>query len=136
LVRAGLATSVRVAFFRWLGRLGSEVPVAIAFDRALSAIHSAGGVAVVAHPPESLSTERWQTMIDAGIDGIETSFPGVTRRRRRALEQLAQQHDLIPTAGSDFHGGENKNPIGAFNVDRDLLPRLLRRAQCGFRLER
>jgi predicted metal-dependent phosphoesterase TrpH len=127
LVRAGHATSVRVAFFRWLGKLGAEAPVAIAFDQALSAIHSAGGAAVLAHPPESLSTERWQSMIDAGIDGIETSFPGVTRRRRRALEQLAQRHDLIPTAGSDFHGGDNRNPIGAFNVEREVLEDLLHR---------
>ena len=92
------------------------------FDSAetiVSAIHAAGGKAVLAHPGVVFPSERldvfekWvRSALELGLDGIECHYPkhpgGMTRR----LREICAEKGLITTAGSDCHGAFNRNQIG------------------------
>ncbi len=82
-------------------------------ENLISAIHKAGGIAVLAHPAccWAFSLENLVLrLISYGIDGMEVYYP--YRRHRRIIkfhsvkkvEKLADKYNLIKTGGTDFHG--------------------------------
>jgi predicted metal-dependent phosphoesterase TrpH len=107
LVEHGHVSSVKEAFDRWLGegkpayvqRYRLEAPDAIALVRG------AGGVATVAHPGLS-RVERGdlQRMRAWGLGGVEVNHPDQGPSVREKYRRLAAELDLVPTAGSDYHG--------------------------------
>ncbi len=114
LVARGYVQDFREAFDQWLGkgkpayhdryRLG---PVA-----AVSAIVSAGGAAVLAHPfTLKLANGALRAMLDslveAGLAGIEVFYPEHPLPLRQLYSTLAKERDLVLTGGSDFHGTMN-----------------------------
>lgn len=82
---------------------------------AIDMIHEAGGLAIIAHPMENRHLgesidafmpriERFlKEAIEWGIDGIEVFHPSADLFQRRFLLEFVEKHDLIATAGSDFH---------------------------------
>ena len=81
---------------------------------AVQAIHASGGVPVLAHPysfdayGNVLKTVNPETLVPqllpAGLRGIEAHYYRYPTSTVVALMKLAQQHGLIVTDGSDFHG--------------------------------
>lgn len=83
--------------------------------RAIDIIHDAGGLAIIAHPMENRrfdeSIDDFMTRIETflqetiewGIDGIEVFHPSADLFQRRFLLEFVEKHNLIATAGSDFH---------------------------------
>lgn len=78
----------------------------------ISAIHEAGGIAVLAHPAcyWCISMDRFvKKLISLGLDGIETYYPynrlrGVVKfHSRKTAEKLADKYGLIKTGGTDCH---------------------------------
>lgn len=125
LVEAGVVDSIGEAFDEYLGTDGEVyVPMErVGHERVLEAVHEAGGVASLAHPGRIRSKrvpEIIERLVDAGLDGIEVRYPyddsgpdayadvGV-----EAAAELAAEHDLLETGGSDCHGpGSGKFRIG------------------------
>ena len=81
--------------------------------RLINAIHSAGGIAVLAHPAccWALNHDRFiKKLISYGLDGVEVYYP--YRRHRgiikfttaRNIEKIAEKYGLIKTGGTDLHG--------------------------------
>lgn len=76
-------------------------------------IQEYGGVAVLAHP-KSLRLEKEEEekfieeLVNAGLAGIEVYNPNNGINKRRDLLKYCQKYDLIPTVGSDYHGGKRK----------------------------
>ncbi len=78
---------------------------------AVALLHRAGAAAGLAHPYnvegadqvdlESLVPE----LAGAGLDAIEAYYTGYGAARRAAILRMAERFGLIPTGGSDFHGG-------------------------------
>jgi predicted metal-dependent phosphoesterase TrpH len=118
LIERGHARDVPDAFARWLGP-GKPfyVPkVRPTLEEALTAIHDAGGKAVVAHPLSLwVSWGRLGSLLpewrEAGLDGIEAWHPGADKRQGVRFEALAQENNLLVTGGSDFHGPSRKDRI-------------------------
>ena len=78
----------------------------------LELIHSAGGIAVLAHPAVFDNYELLEELAAAGkIDGVEIWHQSADERQRDRLMKIAQEHNLITTGGSDFHGFYNHYPI-------------------------
>lgn len=82
-------------------------------ERAIGAIHDAGGVAVWAHPfwdlsdpAEALATIRRFRAL--GIDGVEAFYVTHTREQTELLAGCATELDLLSTGSSDFHGPDNR----------------------------
>lgn len=92
-------------------------------------IHSAGGVAVIAHPGAYHSMELVEEMASKGIlDGVEAYHPRNAEKDTAQLLEYARQYDLLVTGGSDFHGmysGSDQNYIGKCTTDDDMIRRLL-----------
>jgi predicted metal-dependent phosphoesterase TrpH len=134
LVHAGHAPSNRAAFTRYLGKMQTACQFeCLPFAKAVDLIHGAGGVAVLAHPPSSLTAPQWRMLVEGGLDGIETGFPSVTKRHRRFLTERVAEYQLIATAGSDYHGDEVSSTLGRFWVDRASLERLVTVSVAGVR---
>jgi predicted metal-dependent phosphoesterase TrpH len=83
-------------------------------EEAVELIHSAGGVAVVAHPywdvsePSQVRDLVESLRSEVGLDGIETYYPPHTRDQTAHCLELCEDLDLVPTASSDFHGPTHK----------------------------
>ncbi len=71
----------------------------------INLIHSAGGLAVLAHPYAYDSMELMAALVaDDMLDGIEVYRPDHTAEQVAALAAFADEHKLLATGGSDFHG--------------------------------
>lgn len=112
LVRKGYVKSIHEAFVRYLGE-GAAAHVRkdrLAADRAIDAIHHAGGLAMLAHPvqlrlPRPAALEHLVARLkDLGLDGIETRHCDHSARDTAHFEDLANRFDLLTTGGSDYHG--------------------------------
>jgi len=84
---------------------------------AIELIHSAGGVAVWAHPfwdvqePDTVRAmlERFASL---GVDGVEAFYPSHTAEQVQLLCDVADRLDLLTTGSSDFHGSAHKTFAG------------------------
>ena len=83
-------------------------------EKLIKAIHSAGGIAILAHPAcyWALSLERLvKNLMKIGLDGIETYYPYPRFRKIVKFHsaddviKIAEKYpQLIKTGGTDFHG--------------------------------
>lgn len=98
------------AFKKYLGK-GKRAAVKAhwpSIESAVAWIHEAGGQAVLAHPAHYDMTAKWlrrlvNVFAIAGGDAIETAFPGINKNKQELINELAQTHSLLASAGSDFH---------------------------------
>ena len=68
-------------------------------------IHSAGGLAVLAHPYIYDSVDLMHDLIaDNLLDGIEVWHPSNDDERISVLKGCAEEHKLLMLGGTDFHG--------------------------------
>ncbi len=84
-------------------------------DNVIDLIHSAGGLAVLAHPFTYDSVDLMKDLTVQGkLDGIEVYRPEHSEEQVAALHDFATEHKLLMTGGSDFHGMYAKNirPLG------------------------
>jgi 3',5'-nucleoside bisphosphate phosphatase len=107
MIEAGYVASVKEAFDKYIGTNG---PAYVARKRlspeeAVAFVHAAGGVAVLAHPgvlPDYVAMVK--RLVPAGLDGVEVIHPKNDETTQKTLWALAEEHGLIKTGGSDFHG--------------------------------
>lgn len=81
--------------------------------KLITAIHNAGGIAVLAHPAccWAINHERFiKKLITYGLDGIEVYYPYKRHRgiikftTANHIEKIADKYGLIKTGGTDLHG--------------------------------
>ena len=85
----------------------------VSASEAISLIHDAKGIAVLAHPPlYNLSKKDTQEMVkslaDSGLDGIEAVYSTYHNDQEAEMKRLASTFGLVITGGSDFHGTNKK----------------------------
>ena len=78
-------------------------------EKAVSLIRESSGTAVLAHPTlYKLSDEKLRELLTAlkklGLSGIETYYSTYTEEQTEYIKAIAEEFDLFPTGGSDFHG--------------------------------
>jgi predicted metal-dependent phosphoesterase TrpH len=107
LVDRGYVSTVKEAFDLWLG---DGKPAFVARFRleakdAVALVRGAGGVATVAHPGLS-KVERGdlERLRGWGLGGVEVAHPDQNPSMRDKYQRLAEELDLVPTAGTDYHG--------------------------------
>lgn len=97
----------------------------------LDLIHSAKGVAVLAHPMKYDSVELLEELAQNGkIDGVEAYHYSATEEQQQKLIETAKKYDLIVTGGSDFHGLYNERPthIGSYYTSKENIDRIIKLA--------
>lgn len=106
MLEAGYVKSLKEAFRIYLGDWKpayvpkKKFPV----ESAIKLINDAGGVASLAHPALFVSQDELYTIIQKGIDGIETCHPLHDENLEKYYHTIASQYWLLETGGSDYHG--------------------------------
>ena len=122
LVAHGYVKTVDEAFDTYIGSFGqrlayveSELDYAPIED-VLSALQKAQGIAILAHlffyPLDDAEQHRllrtFKTLAGP-CSGMEVYYGRYSDEQRRHLAELAAQYELLPSAGSDFHGPGDGN---------------------------
>ncbi len=94
---------------------------------ALKIVRQSGGVAVLAHPAEYKSYDLLRQMAASGeIDGVEVWHPRNPPEDLPWLMEVASQHGLLMTGGTDFHGCKTKRglPLGSYTAPEEHWKKL------------
>jgi predicted metal-dependent phosphoesterase TrpH len=128
LVEKGYADSVANAFNRYLyhGGPGYVPRYKLSPLDACRLIQSVHGLPVLAHPIYITELEQiLPPLCEAGLAGMEVYYGDYEAKTVKYLKKLAEQHRLIPTGGSDYHGpGIHPTPLGARQVPTESIERL------------
>jgi 3',5'-nucleoside bisphosphate phosphatase len=131
LVKSGHATHSRDAFDRFIGNMApAYVPLDhIQLVDLIKLAHLAGGVAILAHPGSHYSQGQLDDMISLGIDGFEYLHPSHGYTLQTKYRALADEHDLLTTAGSDFHGFrfQDFSYFGYIHANFDMVTKMKNR---------
>lgn len=134
----GYVSSPAEAFAKYISRNGPAYVerYRLTPTEAVELVTAARGIAALAHPIiESLPTMELSEktrlesllpeLVQAGLVGIETYYPGYTPEIERYLLRLGNSFGLVPTGGSDYHGlGISAVDPGTVEVPRSSLDRL------------
>lgn len=126
LIAHGWVGDAREAFDRFLG---NGRPAFVAKDKlpmpeAIGMIHRAGGLAVLAHPGDGAKRPRLEALAALGLDGVEVKHPSHSPDDLRRLQMLTDDLGLLPSGGSDWHGGTDQvRRIGMMDVPAAWLAR-------------
>ena len=101
-------------------------------DEAVALLHRAGAAAGLAHPYNVEGADQVDLdvlvpeLAAGGLDAIETYYTGYAAEQQAAILAIANRFNLVPTGGSDFHGGGilPQAELGAIHVPADSLARL------------
>lgn len=141
MVKKGYAQSMQDAFTRFLAK-GAPAFVdkrRLSPAESIDLIHSAGGVAVLAHPYQlkPLPLEEHGGLIGEltalGLDGVEAIYSRHSQEQRETYSKIAARQGLLVTGGSDFHGSYKPDidiviGLGDLKVPYSLLEGLRNRA--------
>jgi 3',5'-nucleoside bisphosphate phosphatase len=132
MVRAGYVSSAEEAFERFLGE---DRPAYVHYEKfsieeGISLIRNCGGIPVWAHPylfrgggVEDVLPE----LLAAGLMGLEVYHPHHRNNKVHRLQQLCQEHNLLMTGGTDYHGTDLEHyqgdrwQLNHFNLPLSLL---------------
>lgn len=132
LVHAGHFSSMNAVFAHYLakGKPGYVDYQWATLQEAVSWIHAAGGVAVVAHPGRyRLSEREWNALlaefVDLGGDAIEVITSAHDPNATNHWVHICRRYGLAASQGSDFHAPEESPwDLGALGhtLPDDLVP--------------
>lgn len=139
--RKGNVSSIDEAFARYLG---TGRPAYIDKERlepreVIATIRQAGGVAILAHPPQLQYGNRAQferilrDLIHHGLGGLEVYHTDNDVAQTRLYLDFARKFNLIASGGSDYHGqAKTRSRIGnprvpVSSIGQDVLERLARK---------
>lgn len=113
LVESKCVANIKDAFNVYLGTTGAAYfpKERLSPRQAIDCIHAAGGLATLAHPIhlQAQNHAHLATVVnhvaEAGMDGIECWHSDHNGQFAALCVELAKKYALIPTGGSDFHGG-------------------------------
>src|SRR5699024_4515806 len=86
-------------------------------------IRAAGGVPIFAHTMAKVrgrmvKDQLFYEMLDAGLAGVEVYHRDNSGSGKQWLLEFAQQHDLLVTGSSDYHGAGKSNMLGEHTTSR------------------
>ncbi len=127
LVKKGWVGSLREAFDRYLGE---NAPAYVEKyiqtpHEVIALIRKAGGVAVLAHPMLNNRDEMIPSLVQEGLQGLETYYPNISSNIVSYYEGIAHKHNLIRTGGSDAHGDTKDNTfIGKVKIPYETVEQM------------
>ncbi len=96
----------------------------------LKVIRAAGGVPVLAHPVFAKKEEYLDSMVEMGIAGLEAVSTYHSMEQVEYYRKYASDHDLLVSAGSDFHGPVAKPKVKLGGIDGNTYDLLERIKEC------
>ena len=136
LVRKGVVESMSEAFDFYLaaGKPGYVGRARLTPEEAIGLARESGAVPIIAHPHtlgifrQELDGEL-ERLAGLGLVGIEAYYPEYEPDTRLELVERARRAGLIPSGGSDYHGGYKRglrigNGYGDLVVERAVMEEL------------
>jgi predicted metal-dependent phosphoesterase TrpH len=130
LVQRQVVRDFDTVFKKYLGK-GKKAhvkPQWISIEEAITWIQDAGGKAVLAHPGHYDMTTKWLKRLvaefaNAGGDGMEVVHAHLTPERKKLLADIATEHNLQASSGSDFHYPNRWTELGKnLTLPEQLVP--------------
>lgn len=130
LVNRNVVKDFDTVFKKYLGK-GKKAhvkPKWISIQEAVAWIQDAGGKAVLAHPGHYDMTTKWLRRLvtefaQAGGDGMEVIHSHLTPERKKFLADIAAEHNLQASSGSDFHFPNRWTELGKnLSLPEQLVP--------------
>lgn len=131
LLEKGYVNSVNQAFDQFLaeGRPAYVPHARLAVRDGIRLISAAGGVAVLAHPGLAQADGLIPALKGQGLTGLEVAHPAHDPSQQARYGRLAHHLGLLPSGGSDAHGGEGPHQQpGAVRIPLSWVEALRRRA--------
>ncbi|TVY08733.1 PHP domain-containing protein [Paenibacillus cremeus] len=133
MVRKGYVSSMKEAFDRYLAQGAAAYVNTPRIEPAVGVrwVLEAGGTPVLAHPGLYEQDDLIPLLKSVGLVGLEAYHSDHTPEQEAHYVRLAEEHGLLVTAGSDFHGERGgvvfHAPIGARKIDASVVERLFER---------
>lgn len=124
MVEEGFVFSFQEAFNKYLAehRPAFVPKLFIDAEGAIDLIHSAGGLAFLAHPGVGVADDVIHKLALHGLDGIETLHPKHHTGQTLYYQEMARKLNLLETGGSDCHGARSGElMLGCMMVPYRLL---------------
>ena len=135
MIRAGYVDSSQEAFERFLGE---DKPAYVHYEKfsiqeGIALIKDCGGIPVWAHPylfRGGRVEEVLPELLEAGLMGLEVFHPHHGNNKINRLKELCQEHSLLMTGGTDYHGYDLEHPenerwqLNQLNLPLELLESL------------
>lgn len=131
LLEKGYINSINQAFDHFLaeGRPAYVPHARLTVQEGIRLITAAGGVAVLAHPGLAQVDHLIPALKDQGLAGLEVAHPAHDPGRHEHYRRLADRLGLLPSGGSDAHGGEGPHQQpGAVRIPLSWVEALRRQA--------
>ncbi len=99
-------------------------------EECLELIHSASGIAILAHPfttiPKAGDVKEFVRHLD-GLDGIEVYYNQHKRDEVKSLRNIAKKSGLLMSGGSDFHreGSRRMSKLGFYGAKKNIPEEIL-----------
>ena len=133
LVDKGYLPSLKVVFDKYIGD-GRPCYVScfkFSASQVIDSINSAGGVAIIAHPGLNNVMDIFPVLLKSGIEGLEVYYAEHKQSTVEKLVNIAQEHNLLITGGSDCHGTNKKQVLmGNIKLPYQYVERLKEHANC------
>ena len=129
LIEAGAAPDIEWTFRNLLraGKPGYVPSLHVTPKEAIDAIHSCGGVAVLAHPGRLKDRGLIEELARHGLDGLEVFYPLHDADDVAVFRSAAERYNLVMSAGADFHDIRYHTRGVGMDVERaDIAPFLER----------
>ncbi|MDN6350439.1 MAG: phosphatase, partial [Yaniella sp.] len=102
-------------------------------------IRAAGGVPVFAHPAakvrgRAVSEQVFHDMLAAGLAGVEIDHRDNSGSGKAWLRQFAEEHNLLVTGSSDYHGAGKPNQLGENTTPRHVVEAIEAQATSDFKV--
>ncbi|HOV73542.1 MAG TPA: PHP domain-containing protein [Candidatus Hydrogenedentes bacterium] len=125
----GITKTVQEGFDRFIrsGRKAYVPKAAMPCREAIDLIHSAGGLAFLAHPGVGSAVPKLlPTLLKMPFDGLEAFHTKHTPTQTKSLIRLAEERGLLISGGSDCHGTAiKKEPdMGAIRLPMEYVERI------------
>ncbi len=138
LIDKGYVKSMQDAFVRYLGPEGPAFvsKPRVKPDKAIEAIHAAGGLASLAHAAllgcadDAALARAIAWLAEVGLDAVEAWHDDHQAAMVDTCRTFARRFDLLVTGGSDFHGTSKDITLGSQRVPYDVYEQL-RQAHTG-----
>lgn len=139
IVAEGFASSIKYAWIEFLDHIQYIDGELITPEDAFSAIHAAGGKAIMAHFHLPIGLKGYSEeeaykclaeLKELGLDGLEYFYPSFTTEDKLQCARYIEDFGFITSGGTDYHG-MNREYIklgvgeGDFRVPDDLLENIL-----------
>lgn len=131
IIKSGYNYSYEYIFSKFIGNnCPAYVPNKdINISEGIERLRNAGAIVVLAHP-KLLKNDILNDVLNFNFDGIESIYYLNSEEETKGFIKLAEERNLIITAGSDFHGsvkeqGSHAPNIGAVYLENDYVNVLL-----------